>query len=132
MASPVHAAQAAATAAAQTQPGGVPDPTGSMFTVIASLLLLLAVLFAGFWLLRKFGHKAGLNLGGGSGKGGLKLVAQMPLGPKRSVVVVRFLNREMVLGVTEHSINLLTELEHDNGETDFAQTLAGQSRKASS
>ena len=35
--------------------------------------------------------------------------AQMPLGPKKGLMVVRFLNKRLLLGVTEHQISLITE-----------------------
>jgi flagellar protein FliO/FliZ len=88
-----------------------------------ALLLLLGVIFAAFWLIKRFGPRMGLAV---SGKhSGLTFMGQLPLGPKRSVVLVRFLNKVMVLGVTEHSINLLTEIDesHDR-ETDFASALS--------
>ncbi|MEF3697083.1 flagellar biosynthetic protein FliO [Desulfolutivibrio sp.] len=86
------------------------------------LLLLLGVLFAAFYVLRRFGPRLGLPLA--KKNSGLTFEGQLSLGPKRSVVLVRFLNKVMVLGVTEQSINLLTEIDdnHDR-ETDFAAVL---------
>lgn len=100
---------------------------GDFITVAASLLLLLGVLYAGFWLLKRFGPRSAL-LGGG--RGPLKMEGHLALGPRRSVVVVRFLNKRLVLGVTDHSINLLHEADDDHdrdhdrdGTQSFEKTL---------
>ena len=87
-----------------------------------ALLLLLGVIFAAFYVLRRFGPRLGLPLA--RKNTGLTFEGQLSLGPKRSVVLVRFLNKVMVLGVTEQSINLLTEIDdsHDR-DTDFAAAL---------
>ncbi len=91
-------------------------------TMIGALFLIVAVLLGGYWLLKRYGPKTGL----GFARGDLKLEGQLSLGPKRHVVVVRFLNRRMVLGVTEQHINLLTEVkagDDDEQTTDFSSTL---------
>ncbi len=93
-----------------------------LLQVVGGLLLLLGLLYVGFYLLRKYGHKAGL---GSAAKGRLKLEGGLSLGPKRSLVLVRFLNKHLLLGVTDHSITLLTEAEadHDDGHQTFSGAL---------
>ena len=88
----------------------------------AALFMILAVIFLGFFLLRRYGHKAGLSLGK---SGPLTHVANLSVGPKKSIVVVRFLNEYLVLGVSESQINYLTKVQadHENDE-QFAQILA--------
>jgi len=85
--------------------------------VAGILCLMLAFIFAGFWLLKRYGHRAGLGL---LSKNQMKLEGQLSLGPKKTVVVVRFLNKRLVLGVTDSNINLLTEMDagHDAAQTD--------------
>lgn len=93
-----------------------------------ALLLILAIIFAAYWLLRRYGSKFGL---GPAGRGGmLRLMAHLSLGPRKSVIVVRFLNKDLVLGVTDHSITLLTEgkSEHDT-QSDFAAALADKTHR---
>ncbi len=41
----------------------------------------------------------------------------MALGPKKSLVVVRFLNKRVLLGVTDQQITMLTELPTDEDHT---------------
>ncbi len=102
-------------------------PQGSylpeLLQVAGSMLLLLGVLVLALYLLKRYGPKAGLGV---FGRGDMKLEGQLPLGPRRSVVVVRYLNKRLVLGVTETSINLLTEMEsgHDPERADFQDSLA--------
>ncbi len=94
---------------------------GPLFTMIGGLCLVLALLLIGFWLLRRYGPKGGF----GASKW-LKYEGSLAIGPRKSVVVVRFLNKVLVLGVTEHQINLLTETEagHDDpADKDFAKVL---------
>jgi len=98
------------------------DMTGAILQVTGVLCLLIAVILVGFWALRRFGRRAGLGL---FGSGDLKIEGTMGLGAKKSIVVVRFLNKRLVLGVTDASINLLTEMEtgHDTDRKDFGKTL---------
>ena len=90
-----------------------------------TLLILLAFIFAAFWLLKRYGGKFGI---GPNGRGGtLRLVDHLPVGPRKSVVVVRYLNKDLVLGITEQSITFLTEADHVPA-ADFADALAQSSR----
>ncbi|MBG0777838.1 MAG: flagellar biosynthetic protein FliO [Desulfovibrionaceae bacterium] len=95
---------------------------GGYFQALGGVFLLLALLVAGFWALRRFGPRAGL---GGATRSGLKLEGQIALGPKKHVAVVRFLNKRLVLGVTDSHINLLTELEdnYDEASREFSKAM---------
>jgi len=104
----------AALALPATTGPGLPD----ILNVVGSLALLLGVLYAGFWLLRRFGPRA---VFGGPRGSALKLEGQLALGPRRSLVVVRFLNKRLVLGVTDQSITLLHEAE-DEPDRDGTQS----------
>lgn len=92
------------------------------------LLLLLGVILLAYYMLKKFGPKMGLGLPGRTDK--LAFMGQLSLGPKKSIVLVRFLNRTLVLGVTEQSINYLTEAKTDNEDADtgFAATFKKTAR----
>jgi len=94
----------------------------SYLQAVGGVFFLLAVLAAGFYLLKRFGPRAGLGL---FPRAQFKVEAQLPLGPRKSVVVVRFLNKRLVLGVTDANINLLIEMEtgHDNESGDFTSLL---------
>lgn len=87
---------------------------GGYFQAIGVLLLILGALYMGLWALKRFGK---LRAMGSLGRHGLAVEGQFHLGPKKSLVVVRFLNKRLLLGVTDHNINLLTETEADHDGT---------------
>ncbi len=121
-----HADSAGQTQALTSQPLDAKSPEfgwGTYFQSVGVIFFLLAALAVGFYLLKRFGAKSGLP---GFKRGNMKIESQLSLGPKKSVVVVRFLNKSLVLGVTDTNINLLTEVEADHEpteNTDFSQTL---------
>lgn len=87
----------------------------------AALCLILALIFLGYWLIRRFGPAALL----GRGRGGETpaLLGRLLLGNRQSVAVVRVAGKTLVLGVTEHQVNLLTEVP---GDGTFATVLKEQ------
>jgi flagellar protein FliO/FliZ len=87
---------------------------GDFLQMMAWLCVILALVFVVLHLLKRYGPKAGLRVGGGSD---LKIVGQIGLGPKKSLVVVRFLNKVLVIGVTDTQINLVTEMTADESPT---------------
>jgi len=89
-----------------------PEPVsmaGSAILITLALLLVLGIILVGFYILKKYGIKWGIR---GRGKPGVvSFVGHLSLGPKQGVAVVQFAGKLLVLGVTEHSINLLTETD---------------------
>lgn len=78
------------------------------------MFLVLGALWAVLWLLRRSGRFAGMSRAGSLPRDGLYLERQLGIGPRKGLVVVRFLNKRLLLGVTEHQITLLTEADpHD-------------------
>lgn len=94
---------------------------GGYLQALAILCFLLAALWFGVWLLRRYGKFNFLPRPGSLPKDALVMEAQMPLGPRKGLMVVRFLNRRLLLGVTEHQISLLTEdnAQNERQEKDF-------------
>lgn len=82
------------------------------FQALAFLFLIVALLAFFLWFLKR---KGGLKLL--TKQGSLTLESRLPLGPKKSLVVVRFLNKRVLLGVTDQQITLLTELNDDEHDT---------------
>ena len=96
----------------------------------SALFIILGVIFLGFYLLKRYGHKAGFGLGANNR---LKLMDSMNIGPKKSIVVVRFLNKDLVLGVTDTRINLLTESQiNDESQQEFSKILSKKTDMGSS
>ncbi|MCG8532645.1 MAG: flagellar biosynthetic protein FliO [Desulfovibrionales bacterium] len=117
---------------------GVPEVIGwgSYIESIGILLLLVAGMYGLLWLVRRFG----LNKGFGAKKGdelNLTVEERFHLAPKKQLVVVRFLNKRLLLGVTDHQINLLSETEaeddssHSSDAKEFKK-LMGQLRNTDS
>lgn len=74
----------------------------SMVMIVIGLLLLF------LHLLRKYLYRP---LGGGVPSGQFHVVRQYHLGPKKSVTLVRFADRLLLLGVTDSSITTLAEID---------------------
>ncbi|UZP66228.1 flagellar biosynthetic protein FliO [Desulfovibrio mangrovi] len=89
---------------------------GNYFQAVGVLLLILGGLYLGIWALKRFGKLHAL--GGRLSRHGVAVEGQFHLGPKKSLVVVRFLNKRLLLGVTDHQINLLTEMEAEHDPTN--------------
>lgn len=104
-----HAAEQSASEAGKTavQPaaftwGGYLEAVGLLFLLLAGLCLVL-------WCVRRFGKFSFLPRPGAFPRDALTMEAQLPLGPRKGLMVVRFFNRRLLLGVTEQHIALLTE-----------------------
>lgn len=92
---------------------------GGYMQAVGILFLLLAVLWIAVWLVRRYGKFNFLPRPGALPRGALLMEAQLPLGPRKGLMVVRFLNRRLLLGVTDQQITLLTE-EQAQDEPDHA------------
>ena len=93
---------------------------GSVLKMSGSLFLILALLLFVYYFMRR------LNVGGsfpGSRKGKLEIVERLPLGPRQSVAVIKYCDKEIVIGVTQGNITLLHAMGEKNGKNDFAGVL---------
>lgn len=105
---------------------------GGYFQALGFLCLLLGLLWFGVWLIRKYGRFNFLPKPGSLPRNSLVMETQMPLGPKKGLMVVRFFNRRLLLGVTENQISLLTEDKAVNEEQskDFRNYLPDSSSES--
>ncbi len=84
----------------------------TVLTTLGYLCLLLGVIFMAYYLLRRLGiHGMGI-----SSKGGPQLLSKLMLGNHQSVAVVRYRDKDLVLGVTGERINLLKEFDADDSD----------------
>lgn len=98
------AASVAAPAAKAVQAGqAVPQSAGLGGTLLA-LVVVVALILALAWLLKKL-PGAGLKP-----LAGLRVVASLAIGPRERVVLVDCGGQQLLLGVTQHSVNLLHTL----------------------
>ena len=112
--------------------GGSSLTWGGYTQAVGILFLLVALLWLVVWLVRRFGKFNFLPRPGALPKGALVMEAQLPLGPRKGLMVVRFLNRRLLLGVTDQQITLLTEeqAQHEPENADFKQIMDEASRGA--
>ncbi len=100
----------------------------SPFRAIGTLLLVVGLFGVLVYFMKKFRQDASTTKGikGFLGKLGanvgqkrlISVVATMSLGPKKSISVVRIQNRMLVLGMTNESVNLITEFRADEESPD--------------
>ncbi len=88
----------------QAIPGG--DFTSSFVEMVFSLGLVLAVMLALLWAVKKFMPSAA-----GLGGGGMRLLARLSLGPRRFVALVEVAGEVLVLGVGGDGIRLLYKVD---------------------
>jgi flagellar protein FliO/FliZ len=96
---PLHALAQTPSAPAAATPAGP-----SLLPMVLVLLLVLALIPVSMWLLKRMGA------GTPASAAGMKVVAQLPLGPRERLVVVEAGERWLVLGVTAASINRVATL----------------------
>ena len=124
------AAQEAATSATSvaepvTALGQSSFSWGSYVQAVGILFLLVAVMWLAVWLARRYGKFNFLPRPGSLPRDALVMEAQLPLGPRKGLMVVRFLNKRLLLGVTDQQITLLTEeqAKHEPENADFQQVM---------
>lgn len=83
--------------------------------VIFKTLLVLGILVGGFYYFFRFvSRKTGMAPGSGNA---VQVLSLVPLGQNRFLQIIDLAGRVLVLGVTEHAINLITEIK-DKDEID--------------
>ena len=111
------AAQASETLSAFSW-GGYVQAVGLMF-------LLVLALWGVLWLLRRYGRGFLLPRGAARSAELLRVEAQLPLGPRRGLMVVRFQDKHVLLGLSGERIVALSEsyLREEQTAEDFASLL---------
>lgn len=84
-----------------------PSAAGLLARTFGALLLIVGLIVAGAWGLKKFG---GARFGAAAEDAPpLRVVSTVPLGDKRSLAVVRFGTRTLLVGCTPQAMTLLAE-----------------------
>ena len=96
---------------------------GGYVQALGIMCVLLGALWFAVWAIRRYGKFNFLPRPGSLPRDSLVMEAQMPLGPRKGLMVVRFMNRRLLLGVTEHQISLLVEDRAQNGQSGFEDML---------
>ncbi len=93
---------------AQAQLDPLPSPGGG-FRAIAGLVIVLGVLFTLAWMARR----GKLRLPGSRGRAAVAIEAAVPLGERRSLVVVSVEGRRLLLGLTPAQVSRGVMLAHE-------------------
>lgn len=102
-----------------------PDPMiGSGLRMLAGLLLVLGLMLLLYAL-----SKRGLRWLPGSREGKILIRETRPLGGKKALCLVEVKGRELLIGVSSEGINLLCELDSQQGQS-FEKTLQSQSQES--
>ncbi len=102
----------------------VPEPNLGLAVVkmLGGLALVLALLVGLYWALRRWAP----GRAGGAGFGGLRLLARLPLGPRKYVGLLRVADRVLVLGVSDAAVNLLAQID----DPEQVAAITGGGKKA--
>jgi len=88
----------------------IPSLPGSLVKAFTSLLIIIGLIILTVYLLKRFLFSKGdLGISGKS----LKMLSNIYIGDKKRVCIVEVLGKILVLGVTNSSITLLSEIEGD-------------------
>lgn len=100
-------------------------PTSYYVQVSFALILVVSLIFAAAWLMRR------LNFSAMHVTNTIKVESSFSLGPKEKLLIINVENERILLGVTSHQINLIQKLAHVSSEgapvvssnTNFAEKL---------
>ncbi len=86
---------------ATSAPSPLPGPLPGLGQTALSLMVVLGLIFALAWLLKRV---QGVRIGGGAS---LRINAGLQVGPKEKVLIIEAAGRHLLIGVTAGSINTL-------------------------
>ncbi len=88
-----------------THTSQIPDVSGSFYKVFLITGILLLIFVAIMFVYKKLSGRPVIST-----KSRIFIISRQNLGPKQSVMVVSIENKKYALGVTDHSVQLITEL----------------------
>ncbi|MBM3329503.1 MAG: flagellar biosynthetic protein FliO [Calditrichaeota bacterium] len=91
--------------------------SGVSFWQFAKVLLLLSVVLALLWGTVALLKRA--SGGRGSGASGMSILGGLPLGPRRSLLALKVGSRVLIIGVTDHHISRLAEIDDPEAAAAF-------------
>jgi flagellar protein FliO/FliZ len=100
----VTAAAEGARFAAPTEPV-ISDSASGMVRMMLALGLVLALVFAAAWVMRR------LRVAQGQSAHGIQIVSQVSLGARERAVVIRVAGRDLLLGVAPGNVRTLLVIE---------------------
>lgn len=113
---------------------GAPD-TPSLFNIVASLLIVIVLIYFVGWLYTKLSHINSKSIFKPQKAAELnkpKIISGITLGQNRNLYVVELNGRYLVLGVTPNNVNLIKEFDKNevkNTDEILKQTLAAEPKE---
>ena len=92
---------------------GMPDLLGATLRVALGLIIVVALLIGGFYLLKRLSGRVRLQ----EEDIPVKLLWQQSIGPRRSICLVKVLDKVLVLGVTNTNISHLMTLTNEEASS---------------
>lgn len=99
---------AGAAQAAESTPAALPSSTGSVFTMLAGLALVLALMAALAWLFKRSGLVQGIGSNAVA-----KVVGGVSVGTRERVMVIEVADQWIVIGVAPGRVNTLATLPRE-------------------
>lgn len=112
-------------AVAEEVANGRPDTLMSMATLGLGLLVVLALIFACAWLVRRMNGLTGMN------NQSMKIVSVMALGTRERIALIDVAGTQILVGITPSAIRTLHVFDEpvvqpdDTSNSDFARRLQG-------
>jgi flagellar biosynthetic protein FliO len=95
----------------EAQSAEAPSAVGLLFRTVGALLLIVGLILAAAWAMRRFSGGRFMNKDGEAPQ--LAVLSTIPLGDRRSLSVVKFGERTLLLGSTQQAITLLASDSQD-------------------
>ncbi len=95
---------------------------GAMIRMLSALIIVILAIYLGVFALRRMLNRRAL--GRGSVRA-LEVIQSTPVGPKKSVTLIRVADKSVLVGITDSRISILTELtEEETGKLLAAEDAA--------
>ena len=104
-----------------------PDTSQLLLRTSGALLLIVVLIFAVVFVLRRYVFSRN---GSGPGSGEVRVLNSTFLGPKKSIHLVKVLNRILVLGVSDTQIATLSEFKAEEAEEFLVQDVSGRKEQS--
>jgi flagellar biosynthetic protein FliO len=103
---------------------GTFDFLASLLKMISALAVVLGVMLAGLWAVRKFMKQAGTGVDDGQK---IRVLSTRYLGPKSSIMLLDVLGSVIVVGVTGSQISMLTTITDEESLERLRSSRLGDS-----
>ena len=99
------------------------DFLASLLKMVSALAVVLGIMLAGLWAVRKLMKKTGTGVDDGHA---IRILSTRYLGPKSSIMLVDVLGSVIVVGVTGSQISMLTTITDEDSLDRLKSSRAGE------